>query len=189
MKPKSLFLILAMILGLLKVSQAQDFYRDYKDYLLRSSSKSAKPFKHLKRTDSIIKWTRLIIDKNRERNEIDLLSSDTIHIVVFYGAETASISEIVWNKLGSCYYTRQVKQKPEITLDASDILKSFNHDFRTAVENIDTAAYHVYADTHKVYDGEYVGPMVAIKKATHWIFIGLKGNEWAINVDFEPPKK
>jgi len=118
-----------------------------------------------------------------------LLSADTVHIITFYGAETASISEIFWNNLGSCYYTKQPNQKLEIMLNVSNILKSFNHDFLNSIESIDTAAYHVYEDTHRVFDGEYVGPIVAIRKSNHWEFIGFKDNGWAINYDFEPPKK
>jgi len=67
MKPKSFLVTIVAILVFINIAHAQDFYNDYKKYLLRSSSKNAKPFKHLKRVDSIVKWTRLIINKQKEK--------------------------------------------------------------------------------------------------------------------------
>jgi|SRR6185312_5865528 len=183
---KNLIIFLVPFLGASYSAYGQDFYKDYKSYLMSTKPVNSKPRKQV---DSLVKWMRMTILKSKQESKIDLLGADTIYIVSLYGVENASKSKIIWSRLGSCYYRKEVRQKPEVTANASEILKSFNNGFRESIEKGDTAAYHKYADTHKVFDGEWVTPVMAIKKGNHWFFTVFKGNGWAINYDFEPPDK
>ncbi len=112
------------------------------------------------------------VDSNEKVNRKSFFKSDTIYMIDFLAAETGFSSQIIWDKNSSCFYDysyemvdwKKINEKIEIRTDASDILKSFDMEFRKLIEFGDTLGYHKYADKHKVFDGEWVSPVRAIKE-------------------------
>jgi hypothetical protein len=193
-KLKHLVIPISLLIGLSKLSQAQDFYSDYRKYLMGNGNKDKKRIISI---NTSIRRLKLTINRFEHDSGKSFFLPDTIFIIDFQGAETGFTPKIIWTKEACCYYSysyeltnwKKTNKKFTINTHAFDILNSFNRDFRDAIEKIDTAAYTKYAVSHKVFDGEWVFPVVAIKKDRHWQFVSLKGNGWAINYDFEWPKK
>jgi len=185
---KRLILIFAFFVGVKNIVIAQSFYKDYRTYLLNIGHHSAKQKKLI---DTSVKRMRLTIDSFQKATKLSFFTVDTIFVVNFIAAETSFSSEIIWHRNASCFYQYNFEmdhwkifnRKLDIKTDASDILKSFNNEFRRTIETGDTAGYHKFADKHKVFDGQWVDPIMAIKANNHWNFIVFKGNGWAINYE------
>ena len=180
-------------MGVSDTTLSQDFYKDYRNYLKNVKHNDVAP-KRKGVIDTAMKRLRLTIGRNEKERKKSFFTTDTIFMVGFQAAETGFLSEIIWNRKTSCYFhhsyqtthSKIVNRKLEIESNGSDMLKSFNYDFRHAIETVDTSGYNKYADSHSVFDGEWLSPIVAIKTNNHWKFISFKGNGWAINYDFEP---
>lgn len=153
--------------------------------------------KGIAQIDTTIKRLLLTINRFEKENKHSFFNTDTVFMVHFQGAEHASLSEIIWNRNASCYYDydfdmergKVFNQKFSIKTDASDLIKSFNPEFRVFVESGDTAGYRKYAYEHRVYDGAWVSSIIAIKKGQKWKFITFKGAGWAMDCFYSPPKK
>jgi len=189
---KYVFPLVAMSIGLSQPLSAQDFFKDYRNYLNKETGKVTARRKAL--IDSSIHRLRITTDRFKTENGRSFFATDTVYFVSFLEAETSFSSEIIWTKNASCYYRysyqmvhwKKINQKLEVLTNAAAILKSFNKSFRRVIEAGDTSAYRNYADTHKVFDGEWVSPVMAVKDNGHWKFLVFNGNGWAISYDFEP---
>ncbi len=139
--------------------------------------------------DTTIKRLSLTINRFEKENKHSFFNTDTVFMVHFQGAEHGSVSQIIWNRSASCYYDydydleqgKVVNQKFSIKTDASDFVKSFDPEFRIIVESGDTADYRKYAYKHRVFDGEWVSSVIAIKTGLKWKFTTFKGVGWAMD--------
>jgi len=185
--PKRLLLILAFCVGLNSIATAQDFFKDYKTYLASINHLTKKREALI---DTSIKRQRMAVAAYEKENKQPFFATDTIYQVSFYTVETGATAELIWTKSGSCYYSDSpvdnvVNRKLVIKASGAEILSSFATKFRSAIETGDTAAYHIYADKNKVYDGEHVSPLMAIKSGRHWKFLPFQNNGWAISYDLD----
>jgi len=180
-------LTILLLFGLGNVLSAQDFYKAYTAYLDSVMRKHKGSYKKSIET-SIKRLQRATARYEKEKNR-PFFTSDTVYLVDFFGAETSFESAIIWNKYASCYYgdtmhfanRKMAEQKLEIRADASEILLSFNNEFRQSIETGDTSRYLKYADQHKVFDGQWVSPLMAIRTDDKWYFIPFRGNGRAIS--------
>lgn len=174
------FIVLAMLFAMLEqVATAQNFIKDYKQYLIENTKNGHKARKSInasvQRLDSTL--TRFQMEKGHQ-----FLTGDTLYMVTLNQIETGFSSKLLWNKTGCCYYyhsfsmvnRKVVNQNLEIKTDGSEILKSFGPDFKKWVETADTAGYINYAKKHRVFDGSIIGFTRAIKTSNHWVFVSSK---------------
>ncbi|HVS91539.1 MAG TPA: hypothetical protein VHE59_05875 [Mucilaginibacter sp.] len=194
MKSKQIIILAFLCIGLSNLSRAQDFYKDYRKYLI-GNGKATK--KRVSLIDTSIKRLRLTINHFKHDKKKSFFLTDTIFMVNFQGVETGALSMIIWTKHTCCFYRytyglanwKKINEKFTINTSAFDILKSFNKAFRDAIEKGDTSAYHKYADTHGVLDGQWITSVITIKKNGRWQFLRFNDDGRAINYGFEPPKK
>jgi len=184
---KCIFLIL--VIGIGQLSYSQNFFKDYRNKLLKYPETNQTQITSL---DLSIKRLKLMTGQFKKKNRYSFFSTDTVYLINFKAAETGFTSAIIWNRKASCYYhysyetksQKMVNPKLDVKLNAKDILSSFNQIFKRSIETGDTLAYHIYADKHKVFDGEWVEPIMAVKKGSHWVLTNFPENGWAINYDF-----
>lgn len=160
---------------------AQNFIKDYRHFLVEVANHPTQ--KRIRLIDTSIKRLSLTISRFEKENKHSFFNTDTIVMIDFYGIESGSSSEIIWNRNASCYYEytyekehwKVVNQKFIVKTNASDFVKSFDPEFRLLVESEDTTDYRKYAFKHRVLDGEWVSPVLAVKSGRQWKFIPFEG--------------
>ena len=191
------FIAIVLVICINNNSFSQNFYAGYKNHLIKVWGKRITA-DGKKSIEESIYLLREAIASNVKSNKKSFFTVDTLYLVNFKGLETGFVSAIIWNKLSSCYYKysygsalnrKDMEGKTSIVSDASDILKSFNRDFKKAIETGNNKAYYNYTIKHEIFDGEWVSPIMCVRKKGHWQFIPFKGTGRAINYNFELPVK
>lgn len=183
---KYCFIILSLILSLTKASIAQDFYKDYKRFLIKSDNHKSR---HQKADiDSTIIRLQKVTDRYQKVNKRSFFQTDTIFIIHLRNAENGFTRHYIWNRQAACYYRYEFEMKNwkilksilVVNTNAQAEIDSFNKEFIKIIETGDTTGYLHYTEKHWVLDGSWVSPYIAIRENGRWRFALFEGNGHAV---------
>lgn len=177
-----LLLLLLLIPG--RTAFAQDFLKDYKQYL-----KSCVKYPNdtaAKLTDASIERLKLTFSRfEQDYKEMFTASADTVYLVDYYMVESGWTSALLWTRSHSCYYRYEsglknwklVKKKVFIETDAHERLIKLLPAFKDWVEAADTSSYSKYARRKLVLDGSFINFTRAVKTNGQWQFVSSDSYE------------
>jgi len=173
---KLLIVLIVLLIIVCHVADAQDFFKDYNQYLLsQRHNVNDTTRKYVKASVDRLQTT---LDRFETAEGHPFFSADTIFMIDFFGMETGFPSQIIWNGEESCYYRytfseehwKVIHKKLFTEMDASERINHLKPFFKKWVTTFDTLSFSKYAHEHIVLDGSAISFTRAVKIGDHWRF-------------------
>jgi hypothetical protein len=176
--PKRCLLVVALLTTINSLTQAQDFFKDYKGHVIATAQTKHLNLKRLNKTFQTMREAFNEFDRLTHKS---ILDADTLYMVNSYNVELAEYTKVVWNHTRSFYYTDRYKQPLVVMPDASDWIKSYKPTFRKWVEAADTLNYGKYGRQASWFDAPFISFTVATKAKGQWHFVS--SGSYSNNID------
>jgi hypothetical protein len=165
---KRYFIIAILEISTCQIAASQDFFRDYKQYMIHNIHKEKINTRLLNKS---VRFMKKAFHEYETQTQKSMLDNDIVFFVNYYNIETAEHTTVVWNHTQSFYYNYRYKTPLGVTPDATKWIGWYKPEFKRWVETSDTTNYGKYGRRSSWLDAPRINFVVAKRIKGHWEFI------------------